>query len=353
MIRKTSALTPASTTQPKASPAPAKPQNAGSIKATSQTQLAPQDQAQTQALAAAKQPPEIVALADTDTENKAPSLDEVRQGAVIEPGMSGESVTAVQKLLSEKGFGVAATGTLGETTAGQISAFQKDRGLEEDGRVGRNTLGALESTGSTDNLDAEINQLKSQFVSRGRVSAARTRALGNAIDQMLSKPDVRQALIERFDLGSATNRKALVAVTAVESGSNGDMGEVMSTVMNRALVKNLVREITGIGGKTSIMDVVNDGNQFSSKAGVRRIMNGGDTSQRHYANFRQPAEAILDQVLDGKHTFKNNASKIYYFDQGGAKHQFKIGVHRFREGYNGKSTHYVQDELQSRKRLNW
>ncbi len=307
-----------------------------------------QDLQETQLFSASKKSPEIVALTDDDL--TAPSLAEVRQGAVIELGMSGDSVRQVQQLLSEKGFAVAVTGSLGETTAAQVSAFQKDRGLEVDGKVGSNTLRGLESSG---NLDGDINQLKTQFVRRGRVSASRTRALGNAIDLMLSKPDLRKAMIERFDLSSATNRKALVAVTAVESGSNGDMGEVMTAVMNRALVKNIVREITGIGGRSSVMDVVTEGNQFSSKAGVRRIMNGGDTSQRHYANFKQSAEAVLEQVLDGKHSFKNNASKIYYFDQGGARHQFRIGVHRFREGYNGKSTHYVQDELQGRKRLNW
>lgn len=353
MINKTSAASPSEIPRPKQRPQSLNNQTSSDPSSPIQANLSPRDQAQTPTFSAAKQTPEIVALVD-DADSVAPTLADVRQGAVIELGMSGESVTAVQKLLSDKGFSVAATGTLGDSTAGQISAFQKDRGLEEDGRIGRNTLAALESSGkSSGNLDAEINQLKTQFVKRGKVSANRTRALGNAIDQMLSKPDVRKALIERFDLGSATNRKALVAVTAIESGSNGDMGEVMTAVINRALVKNLVREITGIGGRSSVMDVVNEGNQFSSKAGVRRIMNGGDTGQKHYANFKQPAEAVVTQVLDGKHTFKNNASKIYYFDQGGAKHQFKIGVHRFREGYAGKSTHYVQDELQTRNRLNW
>lgn len=346
MIRKTTtsapAPTPHQTTPPK--------KTAQSL-TTQRPQARPdntQPKDQAQLTATAKQAPVIVSL---NTDDEAPDLTEVRDGkALIKPGMEGSAVSQVQRLLTEKGYNTPVTGTLDAATQKVLERFQGDRNLGVDGVVGKNTLLALES--KTPAVSQEVESLK-RFVSGGKVSAKNLPALGNGIDALLTKPDVRAALIERYGLNSAENQKALVAVTAIESGSNGDMGEVMTTVLNRALSQNIVREITGIGGKASISMIVNDGNQFASRSGFNRVMRGGDTSQRHYANFKGNAEKVLAQVMEGKHTFKQNASTIFYFDQGRARHQFRIGVHRFREGYMGKPQHFSQEFLQKQGRINW
>lgn len=343
MIRKTSAAqTPI--TRPTAKPGPKAPANTPAARQLPDD--APKDQSQL--TASAKTAPVIVALND---DNPAPALADVRQGkAAIKPDMQGESVQDVQRLLSEKGYKTQVTGDFNAATKSAVERFQDDRNLGVDGVVGKNTLRALE--GKAPVVSDEVESLK-RFVSRGKVSAKNLPALGNAIDALLTQPDVRTALIERYGLNTPENQKALVAVTAIESGSNGDMGEVMTTVLNRALTNNMLREITGMGGKTSISNIVNDGNQFASRSGFNRVMKGGDTRQRHYANFKGEANKVLDQVMQGKTRFKHNAANIFYFDQGGARHQFRIGVHRFREGYMGKSQHFSQEFLQKQGRINW
>lgn len=342
MIRKTTGQAPT----PSVSRPNPRPQTSAQPTPTATTAATPRDQSQL--TASAKAAPIIVALND---EPSAPSLAEVRQGkALIKPEMQGESVRDVQRLLTEKGYTTQVTGDYNAATKSAVERFQDDRNLGVDGVVGKNTLRALESKAPA--VSQEVESLK-RFVSRGDVSARNLPALGNAIDALLSQPDVRVALIERYGLNTSENQKALVAVTAIESGSNGDMGEVMTTVINRALTHNLLREITGMGGKTSISNIVNDGNQFASRSGFNRVMKGGDTAQKHYANFKGEAEKVLDQVLQGKTQFKHNAANIFFFDQGGARHQFRIGVHRFREGYMGKPQHFSQEFLQKQGRINW
>ncbi len=346
MIRKTQSQSPVQTS------AALTPKKASRSLSENRVAAATPKQAEDRAnlTASSKHTTTVVALNDDD--NPAPDLSEVRNGrALIKLGMRGDSVRKVQELLTQKGFGVAQTGEVGPTTEKLIKDFQRSRGLDDDGVVGKGTLGALESQGK--DVSGALSDLKGRYVSGNRVKSGNLNALGNGIDKLLTDPAARVALIERYGLNSDTNKKALVAVTAIESGSNGDMGEVMTTVMNRAITENILRDITGLGGNTNISEIVNDGNQFASRAGFNRIMRGGDTSQRHYANFGNQARGVLNKVLEGQHTFKHNASNIFYFDQGGARHQFRIGVHRFREGYSGKAQHYAQDFLHQNRRIRW
>lgn len=74
----------------------------------------------------------------------APSIAAIRGGAIIEPGMSGPAVGAVQDLLTRLGFGVARTETYGPTTQGLLTSFQALYGVQQTGRVGPTTLAVLE-----------------------------------------------------------------------------------------------------------------------------------------------------------------------------------------------------------------
>jgi len=317
----------------------------------------PADQLQTAARAG--QATGRVALLNTEGP-AAPALASIHQGQILEPGMSGESVKAVQQMLTRWGHPVAETGTLGPTTVDLVKKFQTDRGLQPDGRVGPATLRALEADPAAQRqADSEVQALRQRFFSGNKIQASQIPALGQQIDKLLADTQLRQQLISRYGLDSATNQKALVAVTCVEAGSNGDMGEVMTVVMNRAIVNNLTQDLLGRSNRLSVMDVVNEGNQFASKSAVRRIMNGGDTPARHYRNFRGQAEGVLKDVLKGSFRFSQNASNIYFFNQGGFKSptNFRIGVHRFSNSYSrdrqGRDIPYIQDQLQKRSAIRW
>lgn len=76
--------------------------------------------------------------------DKAPTLEAIRGGAVIEQGMKGPAVGAVQDMLTHLGFPVARTETFGPTTAGLVREFQQLYGVQTTSKVGPTTLAALE-----------------------------------------------------------------------------------------------------------------------------------------------------------------------------------------------------------------
>ncbi|MGV3524927.1 MAG: hypothetical protein ACO1RX_11920 [Candidatus Sericytochromatia bacterium] len=204
------------------------------------------------------------------------------------------------------------------------------------------------------NPDQAIADLRSNFFTGSRVPASKMEGLQDGVDALLADPAMRQALIERYGLNSEANREALVAVTAIESGSNGDMGEVMTTVLNRALAQNLANELTGRSARVSVMDVVNESGQFASKAAVQGMIAGRDTPNGHLANFGPQAREVLDQAMAGQTSFTHEASGNYFFNQGGfqAGSDFRIGVHRFSDR-NTSDTPYVQALMHDRRAVNW
>lgn len=188
----------------------------------------------------------------------------------------------------------------------------------------------------------------------GKVRASKLEAMQDQIDGLLRDPATRQALIERYDLNSEANQNTLVAVTAIESGPNGDMGEVMTTVLNRALLKNIANELTGDNSRVSLLDVVNEGDQFASKEAVAGMLAGRDTSENHLRDFGPAVRELLPEVLAGETTFTHDASGNYFFNQGGfsAGTDFKIGKHHFSDRYSS-GTSMLEGEMHERGKINW
>lgn len=62
---------------------------------------------------------------------------------VVQSGSQGEAVVGAQKCLSAKGYSTGADGIFGSGTDTQVRAFQRSRGLPDDGIVGSNTWQAL------------------------------------------------------------------------------------------------------------------------------------------------------------------------------------------------------------------
>ena len=78
----------------------------------------------------------------------APKLSLIRSGAyLLRQGMAGDSVKTLQSQLAERGFlkPGEVDGVFGGKTLAAVKAYQAKNGLEVDGLVGQQTLGALES----------------------------------------------------------------------------------------------------------------------------------------------------------------------------------------------------------------
>lgn len=65
---------------------------------------------------------------------------------VVESGDSGPNVTAIQHLLTYRGYSTSADGVFGSGTESQVKSFQSSRGLAVDGVVGTDTWSALVTT---------------------------------------------------------------------------------------------------------------------------------------------------------------------------------------------------------------
>lgn len=76
-------------------------------------------------------------------------LEAVASGSqVLKVGSKGSSVRKVQETLLDMGYKIpgGASGTFDAKTAHAVKQFQRDVGLEADGKVGKDTLGALKQT---------------------------------------------------------------------------------------------------------------------------------------------------------------------------------------------------------------
>ncbi|RYX88427.1 peptidoglycan-binding protein [bacterium] len=82
----------------------------------------------------------------------APSFQQIRLGAVMEKGDTGEPVKELQKKLTSLGFGVEATGTFGSTTELKLKEFQKQYGIAQTGKLGATTIQALDKAQKTSSV---------------------------------------------------------------------------------------------------------------------------------------------------------------------------------------------------------
>ena len=64
--------------------------------------------------------------------------------ATLRAGTTGSSVTDLQKALNQLGYDAGtADGNYGAATTAAVTAFQKDKGLTQDGVAGPTTLAAI------------------------------------------------------------------------------------------------------------------------------------------------------------------------------------------------------------------
>jgi len=81
-----------------------------------------------------------------EVHRKAIPVDTLPQTTKLEKGSKGDDVVKLQELLIEQGFlndEFGADGKFGKNTRAAVEAYQRSKGLKDDGIVGKNTLGAM------------------------------------------------------------------------------------------------------------------------------------------------------------------------------------------------------------------
>jgi predicted chitinase len=74
----------------------------------------------------------------------APSLEQIRAGAVLEPGMSGPSASELQTKLTKLGFITPVTGTHDVGSQAALRLFQCKYDVQQNGRLGPTTIAVLD-----------------------------------------------------------------------------------------------------------------------------------------------------------------------------------------------------------------
>lgn len=116
---------------------------------------------------------------------RGPVAPAARPATVLEEGSTGEPVEHLQRALARLGFEEASgrplipDGHFGRKTREAVEAFQRDRGLDVDGRVGRNTTTAL--------AEAAAQLVSNETHPRHRLYCQAVRALAH-IERSLGLP---------------------------------------------------------------------------------------------------------------------------------------------------------------------
>lgn len=189
--------------------------------------------------------------------------------------------------------------------------------------------------------DARLEIWRGTYVNdNNNVPESKLDELGGNIEALLADPAQRAELVSRYGLDSAANTEALVAAGVAEAGgdrdANGlhpgqDAGACMTVIINRALVKNLMAEMLNggplpAGERVSVLDVINEENQFAQTPGrVTQLLAGNDTDGGHREMFapgsttRAEFDEIAGQVLAGQTRFQDqDFGSAYYFAISGA-----------------------------------
>ncbi|MBQ3077341.1 MAG: spore cortex-lytic enzyme [Clostridia bacterium] len=148
--------------------------------------------------------------------------------AALQQGASGEQVRQVQQALRDLGYEVGAVdGVYGSRTRAAVLAFQRDRGLTQDGVAGRETLAALgiqSSAGGTTAASLDLDLL-------ARVISAEAKG-----EPYAGQVAVGAVILNRIEHPSFPNTLAGVVYQAgaFESVSNGEYAKAAEESCVRA-----------------------------------------------------------------------------------------------------------------------
>lgn len=113
--------------------------------------------------------------------NSAISVESIKNGAVLEKGQSGGTVSFLQTKLTSLGYPVKSTGYFGSVTQKALIKFQKDHGIETTGKLGPTTLAFLIKPNATVPVAKEGI---SSTGTLGQLLAKKARSVANSMDSV-------------------------------------------------------------------------------------------------------------------------------------------------------------------------
>jgi hypothetical protein len=113
--------------------------------------------------------------------NSAITVESIRNGAVLEKGQSGGTVSFLQTKLTSLGYPVKSTGYFGPVTQKALIKFQKAHGIEPTGKLGSTTLAALTRASSP---VAVAKEGMSSTGTLGQLLAKKARSVANSMDSV-------------------------------------------------------------------------------------------------------------------------------------------------------------------------
>lgn len=108
--------------------------------------------------------------------DKAPSFDQIRKGAVLSKGDSGDSVRELQTKLTKLGFPVEITGNFGNITELKLKQFQKKYNIQQTGKLGETTIKKLDELTNI----KSTNSIESSKVAIGKATPMGTKLANSA-----------------------------------------------------------------------------------------------------------------------------------------------------------------------------
>jgi lipoprotein-anchoring transpeptidase ErfK/SrfK len=185
-------------------------------------------------LAAAIAEPMSAAGSARATEPDFRAANDAEPKSSLGPGSSGPAVLRVQVLLDRARFSPGEIdGSYGASTRGAVAAFQKARGLAEDGRVGPATFRALaadrqpalvEYTVAADDVSGPFQPIPEDMMEKAKLPALSYSSPGEALGE---KFHASPKLLGSLNPGVALEAGAKILVPAVRSGAPGKAASVI------------------------------------------------------------------------------------------------------------------------------
>jgi hypothetical protein len=171
---------------------------------------------------------------------------------ILKRGHKGQAIKSVQKALTAAGFSVQDDGDFGAKTEAAVRSFQRQQGLQADGRVGPKTLAAL-------GLDEKAKSVAAAGSGQGAGAATPVEEITFTVDEVEVPPVIRAKIrdysedVERAHdalIGRMQDALANFETTMVFASSQEAKPDVLGTVLISTLEFG-VDELIGSAGSAA------------------------------------------------------------------------------------------------------
>ncbi|MEM8531930.1 MAG: peptidoglycan-binding protein [Chloroflexota bacterium] len=174
---------------------------------------------------------------------------------------SGENVVTLQAMLRQQGYDITYNGLFDDKTHAAVIQFQRDRGLVEDGIVGRNTWSALISTVRLGDHSLVVEALQRQLVHRHGYQIAIDGRFGSVETQPTVIAFQESQGLEPDGIVGQNTWSALLSGTSTSRPSNGTSTPITGTgrvnyngfTVSDPVVRRELQEIADFFGSTVVL----------------------------------------------------------------------------------------------------